>query len=314
MMNKNPVLQNIRKYLSTPQVATYKLIVALVFISLAGCSTTAPHGSLKQNTSSAASTSSGGGYYLDDGPDNNPPSNLDLIPDAIPKSEPLRKANMRPYVALGNSYKPMTSLAPYKKRGIASWYGRRYHGNLTASGEAYDMYAMTAAHPTLPLPSYARVTNVQNGQSVVVRINDRGPFLANRLIDLSYTAAYKLGILTHGRGEVEVESILPGTEMAQLAQQNKPEPIQTIPSITNNNVDINGVYLQLGAFGVADNAHNFLFHIQKELPWLSHTIGISETNGLFKIKAGPYPNQILAQQAADSIIQQLAITPMLLID
>ncbi len=320
MINMSSVSQKICQYSSTTQASVYRLVVALVFISLAGCSTTAPQGSLGQGTASVASTSSGG-YYLDDGPDDNPPPNLHLIPDAVPKIEPLRKANMRPYVALGNSYQPMTELGPYKKRGIATWYGRRYHGNLTASGEAYDMYAMTAAHPTLPLPSYVRVTNVQNGKSVVVRVNDRGPFLSNRLIDLSYTAAYKLGILKHGQGEVEVESILPGTNMAQIAatpplnQQSEPdESIQTTLPITNDNVDFNSVYLQLGAFGIAGNAHNFLSHIQKELPWLSHTIGISETNGLFRIKAGPYPNQMLAQQAADSIIQQLAITPIVLID
>ena len=319
----NSVPRNICQYSSTTQVPAYRLIVALVFISLASCSTTAPQGSLGQGTASVASTSSGG-YYLDDGPDDNPPSNLHLIPDAVPKIEPLRKANMRPYVALGNSYQPMTALGPYKKHGIATWYGRRYHGNLTASGEAYDMYAMTAAHPTLPLPSYVRVTNMQNGKSVVVRVNDRGPFLSNRLFDLSYTAAYKLGILAHGQGEVEVESILPGTDMAQMAatpqmdqlgqQSREPEPIQTTLPIINDDVDMNSVYLQLGAFDIAGNAHNFLSHIQKELPWLSHTIGISETNGLFRIKSGPYPNQILAQQAADSIIQQLAIKPIVLID
>jgi rare lipoprotein A len=95
---------------------------------------------------------------------------------------------------------------------MASWYGRRYHGQKTASGEIYDMYAMTAAHPTLPIPSYVRVTSVANGKSVVVRVNDRGPFLSNRLIDLSYTAAYKLNVLGGGSGLVEVESIVPGTD------------------------------------------------------------------------------------------------------
>ncbi len=311
MIIKNPGLQNKHKYLSTTKVFSYRFIVALVFMSLTSCSSTTSQSSLKQSTSTSTSS---GGYYLDDGPDDNPPPNLDLIPDAVPKVEPLRKANMRPYVALGNSYKPMTALAPYKKRGIASWYGRRYHGNLTASGEAYDMYAMTAAHPTLPLPSYARVTNVENGKSVVVRINDRGPFLANRLIDLSYTAAYKIGILTHGRGEVEVESILPGTDVTQMVQHRKNQATPINSTVTTNNSDKSEVYLQLGAFGIAGNAHNFLSRIQKELPWLSHSIGISEADGLFKIKMGPYPNQLLAQQAADSITQQFSISPVLVID
>src|SRR4029078_1366538 len=112
---------------------------------------------------------------------------------------------------------PMTAIQPYKARGIASWYGRRYHGQKTSSGDIYDMYGMTAAHPVLPLPSYARVTNVQNSKSVVVRINDRGPFHSDRLIDLSYTAAYKLGIVTAGSDLVEVESIIPAEERQSSA-------------------------------------------------------------------------------------------------
>ncbi len=297
----------------------YNVSTALALLFLVSCSTTTHQPSTQdQDPSSDRITSAvifknGGGYYLDDGPGSNPPDDLHLVPDAVPKTEPLRKANMRPYVALGNSYKPMTKLEPYKERGVASWYGRRYHGNKTASGEAYDMYAMTAAHPTLPLPSYARVTNVTNGKSIVVRINDRGPFLANRLIDLSYTAAYKLEILQNGRGEVEVESILPDSSV-NVAQQTNTRPIETATQLSDNSDNINEVYLQLGAFGTVGNAHNFLSHVQKELPWLSHTVSISEINGLYRIKAGPYTNLILAQQVADSINQQLLISPIILID
>jgi rare lipoprotein A len=154
-------------------------------------------------------TPRGGGYYLNDGPGDNPPPNLDQVPDAVPKLEPLARGAMRPYVVMGQSYTPMTQLAPYKERGIASWYGRRYHGQQTSSGEIYDMYGMTAAHTILPIPSFARVTNLANNKSVVVRINDRGPFHSDRLIDLSYTAAYKLGVLGGGKAMVEVESIIP---------------------------------------------------------------------------------------------------------
>ena len=151
-----------------------------------------------------------GGYYKDDGPHENPPANLDRVADAVPKSEPLHKFANRPYTALGKEYVPMTALQPFKQRGVASWYGKRYHGQKTSSGEVYDMYQMTAAHPTLPIPSYARVTNIKNGKSVVVRINDRGPFRATRIIDLSYVAAYKLGYIQAGEATVEVESIVPG--------------------------------------------------------------------------------------------------------
>jgi rare lipoprotein A len=145
-----------------------------------------------------------GGYYLDDGPGGNPPSNLDRIPDAVPKSEPLNRAASRPYSVFGRDYVPMTSLAPYQARGVATWYGRRYHGRLTSIGEVYDMYAMSAAHPTLPLPSFARVTNLENGKTVTVRVNDRGPFAKRRIIDLSRRAAWELGFKDRGTAEVEV--------------------------------------------------------------------------------------------------------------
>lgn len=151
----------------------------------------------------------GGGYYLDDGPGDTPPPDLDSIPEPVPQLEPLYRGTMRPYVVMGQNFTPMTELSPYKARGIATWYGRRYHGKQTSSGELYDMYAISAAHPTLPIPSYARVTSVATGKSVVVRINDRGPFLENRLIDLSYTAAHRLGVLAGGSTVVEVETIIP---------------------------------------------------------------------------------------------------------
>ena len=157
-----------------------------------------------------ASTDKKGGYYKDDGPEAKPPSNLDGIADATPRAEPLHKWANRPYSALGKNYTPLTAVQAFKQRGMASWYGKRFHGQKTSSGELYDMYKMTAAHPTLPIPSYARVTRVSNGKSVVVRINDRGPFHAGRIIDLSYVAAYKLGYIQAGAAEVTVEALVPG--------------------------------------------------------------------------------------------------------
>lgn len=317
------------KYLSVIPTPVIGSAFALIFALLTACSSTPQYNNNTpgQKNSSASSitnpdsrpgsrsgsiTRKGGGYYLDDGPGDNPPPNLHLVPDAVPKAEPLRLANMQPYMALGKYFKPMTELVPYKERGIASWYGRRYHGNNTASGEVYDMYAMTAAHPTLPLPSYARITNLENGKSIIVRLNDRGPFLSDRLIDLSYTAAYRLGILAGGSGQVEVESILPGSGPARLA--TTPRPSAATPPIADSDTEMNVVFLQLGAFGSSDNAHNFLAHIRKKLPWLSDTVSITKNNGLFKIHAGPYPDQTLAKQAANTITQHLAVTPMLVID
>ena len=149
-----------------------------------------------------------GGYYKDDGPPAGAPANLDAIADAQPRLEPLHRYANRPYTVFGKDYRPLTSLQPFRQRGRASWYGKRFHGNKTSSGEVYDMYRMTAAHPTLPIPSYARVTNLANGRSVVVRINDRGPFHAGRIIDLSYAAAYRLGYIAAGSAQVEVEAII----------------------------------------------------------------------------------------------------------
>jgi len=150
-----------------------------------------------------------GGYYQNDGPGGAPPVDLDRIADAKPRIEPLHPRANEAYAVLGRRYAPYRSLHPYRERGIASWYGRQFHGKLTSSGERYDMYAMTAAHTILPIPSYARVTNLANGRSVVVRINDRGPFHRDRIIDLSYAAAYKLGYVKAGSARVEVEAILP---------------------------------------------------------------------------------------------------------
>jgi rare lipoprotein A len=162
-----------------------------------------------------ASTDRKGGYYKDDGPDAKPPSNLDSIADATPRAEPLHKWANRPYQAMGKNYTPLTSVQPFKQRGMASWYGKRFQGQKTSSGEAYDMYKMTAAHPTLPIPSYVRVTRVSNGKSVVVRVNDRGPFHSSRIIDLSYVAAYKLGYIQNGQAEVTIEAIVPGQVRAE---------------------------------------------------------------------------------------------------
>ncbi|HLR77410.1 MAG TPA: septal ring lytic transglycosylase RlpA family protein [Burkholderiaceae bacterium] len=150
--------------------------------------------------------SAGGGYYKDDGPGTRQ-VNIHAIPDARPRIEPHAPANMRPYRVFGRQYIPITAERPFRQKGIASWYGRKFHGKKTANGEIYDMYAMTAAHPTLPLPSYARVTHAKSGKSVIVRINDRGPFHSSRIIDLSYVAAAKLDLIGPGSGPVIVEAI-----------------------------------------------------------------------------------------------------------
>ena len=164
-----------------------------------------------------------GGYYLDDGPGDAPPPNLEAVPNAEPKIEPYSTRGNKPYVVFGKTYVPVTDNQPMKQRGIGSWYGKKFHGQKTSSGELYDMYKMTAAHPTLPIPSYARVTNLKNGAQVIVRVNDRGPFHSSRIIDLSYTAAFKLGYIGHGSSELEVERLLPD-EIARINAQARSGP------------------------------------------------------------------------------------------
>jgi rare lipoprotein A len=171
---------------------------AAAVLLLAACSTTPPKKSV---------------YYQDDGPPDRVPVDIAAIPDATPRVEPPFRAASKPYTALGRSYTPLTGDPPFRQRGLASWYGKQFHGSRTANGEIYDMFGMTAAHPLLPIPSYVRVTNVRDGRSVIVRVNDRGPFKNDRVIDLSYAAASKLGIAAAGTGEVEIERIT----MTQIA-------------------------------------------------------------------------------------------------
>ena len=167
-----------------------------------------------------------GGYYQDDGPGDNAPDNLWDVPDAEPRIEPYANRGNKPYVVFGKTYTPQLDEQPAKQRGRGSWYGKKFHGQKTSSGEPYDMYKMTAAHPTFPIPSFARVTNMTNGRSVVVRVNDRGPFHSDRIIDLSYTAALKLGYIGHGSAELEVQRILPEEiRQMELARNNGATPV-----------------------------------------------------------------------------------------
>ena len=189
-------------------------------------------GIIPQRKAATPGSAASGGYLPGDGPGKDIPVNLDAIPDAVPKVEPLHRYANRPYIALGKTYTPMTVVGNFRERGMASWYGKKFNGQRTSSGEIYDMYAMTAAHPTLPLPSYARVTNLTNHKSVIVRINDRGPFMKDRIIDLSYTAAYKLGLIGDGSAEVEVDSIDPNVKVNSIAASTlQSQPLKSSPPV-----------------------------------------------------------------------------------
>jgi len=245
------------------------LLAAALALLLAACSTAPPKKSV---------------YYQDDGPPDRVPADVAAIPDAQPRVEPLHRGSSKPYTALGRTYTPMTGDAPFSQRGMASWYGKQFHGSRTANGEIYDMLGMSAAHPTLPLPSYVRVTSVRNGRSVIVRVNDRGPFKSDRIIDLSYAAAAKLGIAASGTGEVEIERITMSqiasgdyrrgatTAVAALPQAaspprvaaSRPLPAAEVPAVATvapdpapappSNGSARGWAVQLGAFAQEANA------------------------------------------------------------
>jgi rare lipoprotein A len=199
-----------------------------------------------------------GGYYQDDGPSDYPLADVANIPDAVPREEPRSASGNTPYTVDGVTYYPLPSAAGYHERGIASWYGRKFHGKRTSSGEPYDMYAMTAAHRTLPLPSYVRVTNLQNGRSIIVRVNDRGPFLHNRLIDLSYAGAARLGILGTGTGIVDVQAVSAGEPPVQTAEPERSrgrlQLISPAEAAEPPKPATPKLYLQVGAFTQRDNA------------------------------------------------------------
>jgi rare lipoprotein A len=291
-------------------------VSAALVLALAACTTaTSQHeapGSPPVGAQSPQPAVRPGGYYKDDGPGENPPANLDAIPDAVPKLEALHRFANRPYSVFGRDYVPATSLRAYKERGIASWYGRKFHNQKTSTGETYDMYAMTAAHPTLPLPSYARVTSLATGRSVVVRVNDRGPFHPGRIIDLSYAAAYRIGIAQRGSGEVEVESVLPGGAPPTLAQP-LPAVVASEASVTQIPVaqETGGYVVQLGAFANNVNAQAFVAHLANQIAQLGVEAKVHEEGGLYRVAVGPYPTRDDARRTADQLRSALGLDGMI---
>jgi rare lipoprotein A len=205
-----------------------------------------------------------------------PPRPPESVPNAVPQEEPRSRSGNPPFYEVGGRrYFVLPSSAGYLERGVASWYGPDFHGGRTATGDTYDMYAMTAAHKTLPLPCYVQVTNLRNGRSVVVHVNDRGPFVANRLIDLSYAAASKLDMIREGTAMVEVRAVGPGSAPAPA-----PRPVAA-----------DSLYIQVGAFSEQANADNLLARLRAG--------GIGEAfvrrdevggHVLFRVRVGPVPS------------------------
>lgn len=261
----------------------------------------------------------GGGYYLDDGPGGDDAARLAILatqPDPTPRDEPLHPRANRPYSALGNRYEPMTRREPFRQSGVASWYGRRYHGNATSTGEPYDMYSMTAAHPTLPLPSYVRVTNRANGRSVVVRVNDRGPFLRERVIDLSYLAAHKLDYIAAGSTPVDIEVLFadagtPASASALAAPAATPATTAT-PAMVSSVTSLGaGHFLQLGAFRLRDGAEATAGRLRAAPELQGTALAVVEDGGFYRVKAGPWGQRDQAAAAADAMTARTGMRPVL---
>lgn len=314
----------------------YRILPVLLIVGamIAGCSSPTKH-----------SNARGGAYYMDDGPGDNIPADIARIPDAVPRIEPHNPANFRPYSVMGQRFVPVSATTPLRQRGVASWYGRKFHGQQTANGETYDMYAMSAAHPTLPLPSYARVTHERSGRSVIVRVNDRGPFLRGRVIDLSYAAAAKLGIIGKGSDTVVVEHIThadirrglgnvaaspqpaavrpavaaapatpPRVTPAAASPAVTPDALAALgpqaPTLSADTSD--GIYLQFGAFGSYITADRLANRLSAEIQAVEGRRALVHSGGdLHRVRVGPYPDRSTAVNAAVRIQEITGMQPTL---
>jgi rare lipoprotein A len=266
----------------------------------------------------ACSSSPKRGFYQDDGPPERPPADLAGTPDAVPRVEPFHPFANRPYSVLGRRYTPITEDRPFRQRGTASWYGRQFHGNRTSIGERYDMYAMTAAHPTLPLPSYVRVTHLKTGRSAVVRVNDRGPFKSDRVIDLSYAAAVKIGIAAAGIGDVEVlrlthADIRSGrfrTETTPVRDDAaEPPGVAVAPVVAATQqwaVQLGAFSQQIHAMALRDQAAVRLRDRTGDLPEADREPRVSHDGRLYRVLVGQHARRDDAQALAERLGQALA--------
>lgn len=245
------------------------------------------------------------------------------VSNAVPRDEPRSKGGNKNYRVLGKNYRVLASSSGYKKRGIASWYGKKFHGHRTSNGEIYDMYKMSAAHKTLPLPTYVRVTHLKNGRSVIVRVNDRGPFHRNRIIDLSYVAAKKLGITATGTGVVEVTAINPKTyrqqQYSSQTRQYNRNNINTTKAgrFANHPATINPdfkIFLQAGAFSEKQNALALRNRIVRMgLPYHVN-IHFDRQQELFKVRLGPIDTVEMADNTSETLLQNQIDNAYIIVD
>lgn len=286
------------------------LCVSLALVLLAGCAGTRPGGGTHSDTSGSV----GGRYAMNKDAYPDLPPDVSGIPDAIPRVEPLsRSGNRSSYEVWGKTYHVLADPKGYTASGKASWYGEKFHGYATASGEIYDMYKMTAAHRSLPLPTYARITNTDNGSSVIVKVNDRGPFHGDRLLDLSYAAAARLDILQQGTGNVRIEAIDP---VAWQARHDNARPTEQVSWSTTDsasetadaavtpststavtrtpttNTPAQGaerLYLQVAALGSVNSAQALQARLQSEF---GRPVRVASDASVHRVQVGPVKDRL----------------------
>lgn len=246
-----------------------RLLMALTLATLAGCSV-APYDD--------APGSDRYSQRHDSAPEHRPaPEDL---PDPVPRQEPRsRYGNPASYSVHGKTYQVRDTAEGYREEGLASWYGKKFHGHRTSSGEPYDMYQLSAAHKTLPLPTWARVTNLENGKSTIVRVNDRGPFHPDRIIDLSWAAAVKLDIADRGTGHVRVEAVTPGASPQAPVQQAEASPASA------GVAEQSDLYLQIGAFSQRDTARELVMDL---IGRFSYPVAVRPASDFFRVWVGPF--------------------------
>ncbi len=234
------------------------------------------------------------------------PPDVSQVPDAEPVDEPLSKyGNKSPYTVLGETYKIMPTAKGFTQTGKASWYGTKFHGLRTSSGEKYDMYKMTAAHRNLPLPTYVRVTNLANDKSVIVKVNDRGPFHSERIMDLSYAAAARLDYLKSGTATVRIEAIDPDEFQRRLGKNGKPEE-PAKPDMASSDPQF---YVQIGAFGVIGNATALQARI---LDLVYAPVQIAQGDGVHRVQVGPFFTREDADKVAAILRDRDLGTPLVI--
>jgi len=289
-----PFIRHFRRDMTNNIYASFAVVVILISILLSGCNTIPEKAGSASTTESDSDRIQKGRYTQEK--DNGPTEEIDLshIPDAVPRKEVRTIAgNKNPYTILGKTYHLIKDETSYKERGYSSWYGSKFNGFKTSNGEIYDMYGMTAAHKTLPIPSYVRVTNVSNGKTVVVRVNDRGPFHEGRIIDLSYAAAQRIGIHKAGTGLVDVEIVLPND---QPAIPRRAETRKTLETALPANI-----FLQLAAFSKLQSAKEYAAAIATQLTSMPVIHSETTPKEIHRVRLGPFNSTRELQNARDQL-------------